>query len=107
MDDEVRVRARIGVGGADGSEPTVAEGVVGVDGNEKRLDKLEADSANGDGGVGSSTPSRSPSITTLSSSVDGKKLRKSSSACHLEAFLNSTQTSMRPGRDSAGSRRSR
>ena len=62
----------------------------------------------GDGGVVlSSTLSRSPSIGALSSSVDGKKLRKSNSACHLDAFLNSIQTSIRPGRDSAGSRRSR
>ncbi len=41
------------------------------------------------------------------SSMDGKKLRKSASACHLEECLNSIQTSIRPGRDRAGSRRSR
>ena len=41
------------------------------------------------------------------SSEEGKKLRKSASHCHLLAFLNSTHTSMRPGRESAGSRRSR
>jgi hypothetical protein len=43
----------------------------------------------------------------LSWSVDGKKLRNKASACHFEAFLNSTQTSIRPGRESAGSRRSK
>lgn len=59
------------------------------------------------GGEGSSMPSRSPSMISSSSSVDGKKLRKRSSACHLEAFLNSIQTSIRPGRESAGSSRSR
>ena len=42
-----------------------------------------------------------------SSSVDGKKLRKRDSACHFDACLNSTQTSMRPGRDKAGSSRSK
>jgi trehalose-6-phosphatase len=41
------------------------------------------------------------------SSDEGKKLRKRASHCHLLAFLNSTHTSMRPGRESAGSRRSR
>jgi len=60
------------------------------------------------GGFGRSTPSRSPSrMMSLSSSIEGKKFRKSASACHLDAFLNSTQTSMRPGRDSAGSSLSR
>ena len=67
----------------------------------------EDDSSDGDGGVGSSMPSRSPSMISLSSSVEGKKLRNNSSACHLDAFRNSTHTSIRPGRDSAGSRRSR
>ena len=47
------------------------------------------------------------SSTSSSSSAQGKKLRNKASACHLLAFLNSTQTSMRPGRDRAGSRRSR
>ena len=66
------------------------------------------DAADGEGGtMGRSMLSRSPSIGTLSSSVEGKKLRKSCSACHFDAFLNSIQTSMRPGRDNAGSRRSR
>ena len=64
-------------------------------------------STEGDGGVGNSIPSKSPSSTISSSSVDGKKLRKRSSACHFDAFLNSTQTSIRPGRDNAGSKRSR
>lgn len=41
------------------------------------------------------------------SSEDGKKLRNNASHCHLLAFLNSTHTSIRPGRESAGSRRSR
>ena len=75
---------------------------------EESDDTPEADSVDGDGGtVLSSTLSRSPSIGALSSSVDGKKLRNSSSACHLDALRNSTQTSIRPGRDNAGSRRSR
>lgn len=52
-------------------------------------------------------PERDSMSTSSSSSSLGKKLRKRASACHLLAFLNSTQTSMRPGRDSAGSRRSR
>ena len=47
------------------------------------------------------------SSASSSSSAQGKKLRKRASACHLLAFLNSTQTSIRPGRDRAGSRRSR
>ncbi len=71
-------------------------------------DSAGTDSTMGEGGVvGSSTLSRSPSIGASSSSVDGKKLRKRSSACHFDAFRNSTQTSIRPGRESAGSRRSR
>ena len=37
------------------------------------------------------------------SSFDTKKARKKSAACGRDAFLNSTQTSMRPGRASAGS----
>lgn len=63
----------------------------------------------GVGGEGRSTPSMSPSrvISPSSSSVEGKKLRKRASACHFDAFLNSTQTSIRPGRERAGSRRSR
>ena len=52
-------------------------------------------------------PERDSMSTSSSSSSHGKKLRKRASACHLLAFLNSTQTSIRPGRDSAGSRRSR
>jgi hypothetical protein len=52
--------------------------------------------------------SMSPSSSgSSSSSVLGKKLRKSASACHLLEFLNSIQTSMRPGRESAGSSFSR
>jgi len=52
-------------------------------------------------------PERDSMSTSSSSSSHGKKLRKRASACHLLAFLNSTQTSIRPGRDRAGSRRSR
>lgn len=55
----------------------------------------------GAGGGATSSPS------TMSSSVDGKKFLNKASACHLLAFLNSTQTSIRPGRERAGSRRSR
>jgi hypothetical protein len=47
------------------------------------------------------------SSASSSSSAQGKKLRKRASACHLLAFLNSIQTSIRPGRDRAGSRRSK
>lgn len=70
-------------------------------------DPSDVDATEGDGGMGSSTPSSSPSMITSSSSVEGKKLRKSCSACHFEAFLNSIHTSIRPGRERAGSRRSR
>lgn len=73
------------------------------------------------GGVdGRSIPSSSESSISIStssfwaaaaaltaSSVDGKKFLNNASACHLEAFLNSTHTSIRPGRESAGSKRSR
>ena len=57
-------------------------------------------------GEGNSILASSASVSS-SSSVDGKKLRNSASACHFDAFLNSTQTSIRPGRDRAGSRRSK
>lgn len=57
-------------------------------------------------GEGNSILASSASVGS-SSSVDGKKLRNSASACHFDAFLNSTQTSIRPGRDRAGSRRSK
>lgn len=60
-----------------------------------------------DGTEGNLTPSSSPSSMTWPSSAQGKKFLKSASACHLDACLNSIQTSMRPGRESAGSRRSR
>lgn len=79
--------------------------------NEGDMDHKVEEWEDGDRGAGvdgSSIPSRSPSIMGSSSlSVEGKKLRKRASACHLDAFLNSIQTSMRPGRESAGSRRSR
>jgi len=52
-------------------------------------------------GVGASSPSMA------SSSIDGKKFLNNASACHFEAFLNSIHTSMRPGLERAGSRRSR
>lgn len=48
-----------------------------------------------------------PSSPSTSSSMEGKKFLNRASACHLLAFLNSTQTSIRPGRERAGSRRSR
>lgn len=92
-----------------GSEMDESAGLVIDDGIEKSVDveTPDEDSAEGDGGEGSSIPSRSPSSSMFSSSADGKKLLKRSSACHLDAFLNSIQTSIRPGRESAGSRRSR
>lgn len=110
------VRDRTGrPSGNDGSGDSVpgdVDGLVGTDDNvegiEEKSVEPDDDAVEGDGGtMGSSMLSRSPSMGTSSSSVEGKKLRKSCSACHLDAFLNSTQTSMRPGRDSAGSRRSR
>ena len=79
-----------------------------IDGDiDQSVETVELDEIGDWGGSGRSTPSSSPSITTLSSSVDGKKLRKRASACHLDAFLNSIQTSIRPGRERAGSKRSR
>lgn len=95
-----------GVDGVD-IEAEEVTGVDGIDPDEKSDEKPDDDCTEGEGGVGKSIPSSSPSIITSSSSVDGKKLRNSNSACHFDAFLNSTQTSIRPGRDSAGSRRSR
>lgn len=88
------------------------DGLVGTDDrledNEENSVEPVDEPAEGDGGVvGNSMLSKSPSSRMSSSSVDGKKLRKSCSACHLDAFLNSIQTSIRPGRDNAGSRRSR
>jgi len=98
--------------------------VLGDDGEESEVDEDEDDSdhkvdvpelvVGGDGGIGvggmdSSTLSSSPGssvISPSSSSVEGKKLRNSASACHFDAFLNSTHTSIRPGRESAGSSRS-
>jgi hypothetical protein len=41
------------------------------------------------------------------SSAEGKKFLNKCSACHFDAFLNSIHTSIRPGRDRAGSRRSK
>jgi hypothetical protein len=69
-----------------------------------------ASGGEGDGleGIWGTTGSGSPSVASImSSSAEGKKLRNRASACHLLAFLNSTQTSIRPGRERAGSRRSR
>lgn len=45
-------------------------------------------------------------ITAAFTGLHGKKHLKIPSACHLVACVKFTQTSMRPGRDSAGSRRS-
>lgn len=64
----------------------------------------------GAGVVDRSIPASSFSISRSSlnsSSVKGKKLRERALAFHLLAFLNSTQTSIRPGRLSARPRRSR
>ena len=58
----------------------------------------------GEGGDGISSTIESVS---LSPSAAGKKFWKRPFACHFDAFLNSIQTSMRPGRESAGSSRSR
>lgn len=69
-------------------------------------DSLAVEGAGLDGGWGAIGGSLS-GASMRSSSAEGKKLRNRASACHLLAFLNSTQTSIRPGRDSAGSRRSR
>ena len=70
---------------------------------DHRVDEVEK--GTGDWGVGvegKSIPSMSPSMISSSLSAEGKKFRKSASACHLDAFLNSIQTSMRLGRESAG-----
>lgn len=85
--------------GSDG-EPTV--NIASESGLEVRSEGVTGTEE----GEGSTMLASSASVGS-SSSVDGKKLRNSDSACHFDAFLNSTQTSMRPGRDSAGSRRSR
>jgi hypothetical protein len=86
------------------------------DDSDHRVDVpgLNVGGVKGDGGIGDdgmdiSTLSSSPAssvISPSSSSVEGKKLRNSASACHFDAFLNSTHTSIRPGLESAGSSRS-
>jgi hypothetical protein len=63
-----------------------------------------------EGGFGKSILSRPPASSVMSSSsssVEGKKLRKRALACHFEAFLNSIHASILPGRDNVGSSRSR
>ena len=62
---------------------------------------LELPLVDGGGKAGASSPSMG------SSSIDGKKFLNNASACHFDAFLNSIHTSMRPGLERAGSRRSR
>ena len=60
----------------------------------------------GDEGAGISSDSNSASESGVgegSASADGKKLRNRFSAWYFDAFLNSIQTSMRPGRQRAGS----
>ena len=82
-------------------EPPIESAEISV----KALEEAVVDGVPGT--LGRVTPSSSPSRSISSSSELGKKLRNNASACHGLAFLNSTQTSMRPGRESAGSRRSR
>lgn len=60
-----------------------------------------------DATLASSTLANSILANSSSSSSQGKKFLNKASACHLLAFLNSIQTSIRPGRERAGSRRSR
>jgi len=60
----------------------------------------------GDEGAGISSDYNSASASGVgegSASADGKKLRNKFSAWYFDAFLNSIQTSMRPGRQRAGS----
>lgn len=60
----------------------------------------------GEEGAGISSDSKSASESGVgggSASAEGKKLRNRFSAWYFDAFLNSIQTSMRPGRQSAGS----
>ena len=85
----------------------VAEAVVGVGGIDNAESSVGYSDSEPGGTVGNLTPSSSPSRMISPSSAHGKKLRKRASACHLDACLNSIQTSIRPGRESAGSRRSR
>lgn len=110
------ISTRSGEGGMGLLEDAVAgrdtfdsAGDVIDDGMEKseEVEAPDEDCVDGDGGEGMSIPSSSASRSTLSSSADGKKFLKRSSACHFDAFLNSIQTSIRPGRERAGSRRSR
>ena len=81
-------------------EPTV--NMASVSGLEARSEGVTGTEE----GEGNTILANSASVGP-SSSVEGKKLRNNASACHFDAFLNSTQTSIRPGRDRAGSRRSR
>lgn len=98
-------------------EPEPEREEIPVKASENReLNVLDAGEA---GALGMSKPSRSSLFASASrlivdglllgrsASDDGKKLRNRCSACQREAFLNSTQTSILPGRQSAGSRRSR
>lgn len=63
--------------------------------------------AKGDAGaVGASISSETGAGGAGFLGLHGKKFLKIPSACHLLACLKSTQTSMRPGRDNAGSSRS-
>lgn len=54
-------------------------------------------------GISSDSISSESGVGEGSASADGKKLRNRFSAWYFDAFLNSIQTSMRPGRQSAGS----
>ena len=96
--------------GGDGDERDVVEeeNDGDIDQSVDAPEPEEGDWGGDVGGLGNSTPSRSPSrMMSPSSSIEGKKFRKRASACHLDAFLNSTHTSIRPGRESAGSSLSR
>ena len=72
--------------------------------SEKRLLSVLLGVPAGEGGEGISSVMDSVS---QSPSAAGKKLRNRPLACHFDAFLNSIQTSMRPGRQRAGSSFSR
>lgn len=54
-------------------------------------------------GISSGSISSESGVGEGSASAEGKKLRNRFSAWYFDAFLNSIQTSMRPGRQSAGS----
>jgi len=89
-------------GGALGEEANDADEEENNGNLDHRVDEVEKGTGDWGVGVEKSIPSMSPSMISSSLSAEGKKFRKSASACHLDAFLNSIQTSMWPGQESVG-----